>query len=72
MARVPNTLASTLNHNSSNILGLIQSALDLPTTDVYDFALWLNSDNFVSDKSKQGGQSVGMSPAIDIRHPVAF
>jgi hypothetical protein len=52
MARVPNTLASTLNHNSSNILGLIQSALDLPTTDVYDFALWLNSDNFVSDKSK--------------------
>ena len=72
MARVSNTLAHTLNQNSANILGLIQSALDLPTTEVYDFALWLNSDSFLGDKSKQGGLSVGMSPAIEIRSPLAF
>jgi hypothetical protein len=55
MARVSNSVANTLNHNASNILGLIQSALDLPTTEVYDFALWLNSDTFVTDKTKKGG-----------------
>jgi hypothetical protein len=55
MARVSNSVANTLNHNASNILGLIQSSLDLPSTEVYDFAVWLNSDNFLSDKTKQGG-----------------
>ena len=55
MARVSNSVANTLNHNASNILGLIQSALDLPTTEVYDFALWLNSDTFLTDKTKKGG-----------------
>jgi hypothetical protein len=52
MARVSNSVANTLNHNASNILGLIQSSLDLPSTEVYDFAVWLNSDNFLSDKTK--------------------
>ena len=71
MARVSN-LSNTLNRNSSNILGLVQSSLDLPTNDVYDFALWFNTEYFETDKIRQGSQVVGISPALDIKHPIAF
>jgi hypothetical protein len=72
MARVPNSLSSTLNRNSSNILGLIQSSLDMPTNEVYNFSLWFNTEHFESDKMRKGTQVVGSSPALELFHPVAF
>lgn len=72
MARAPNTLSMTLNRNASNILGLVQSSLDLPTNELYNFALWFNTDFFESDKKRKGGQVVGINPALEIFHPVAF
>jgi hypothetical protein len=72
MARVPNSLSSTLNRNASNIIGLVQSSLDLPTNDLYNFALWFNTEHFETDKVRKGGQVVGASPALELFHPVAF
>jgi len=34
--------------------------------------LWYNTDVFETDKIRKGNQVVGISPALDLKHPIAF